>query len=179
MTFRSPVTIGLPISDTGLQGAGVLESTESLDNLSVYCYTTQQATWVQKTPTIRQGMTINFDADTLGYCVIVRSSQFGADTFTGLAQVYNYPNPFNPDQNATVIRYRLSQDAKISIRIYDVSGILVTTLVNGEEKTRMTNYHCFWDGRNDRGELVANNVYFCVIESSAGERTIRKIAVLR
>jgi len=179
MTFRSPVTIGLPISDSGLQGAGVLESTESLNNLSVYCYTTQQARWIQKTPTMREGMTINFDADTLGYCVIVRRSQFGADTFSGLAQVYNYPNPFNPDQNATVIRYRLSQDAKISIRIYDVSGILVTTLVNGEEKTRMTNYHCFWDGRNDRGELVANNVYFCVIESSAGERTIRKIAVLR
>jgi hypothetical protein len=36
-----------------------------------------------------------------------------------------------------------------------------------------------WDGRNERGEFVANGVYFYVIESSSGETAIGKVAVLR
>jgi hypothetical protein len=36
-----------------------------------------------------------------------------------------------------------------------------------------------WNGRNDNGGIVANGVYFYVIESSAGERAVGKIAVLK
>lgn len=36
-----------------------------------------------------------------------------------------------------------------------------------------------WDGRNESGAVVANGVYFYVIEASSGERAVNKIAVLR
>lgn len=42
----------------------------------------------------------------------------------------NYPNPFNP---ATTISYQLSVDSKVSLRIYDVLGREVATLVGAEQ----------------------------------------------
>jgi hypothetical protein len=39
-----------------------------------------------------------------------------------------YPNPFNP---ATAISYQLPADSRISLSVYDVSGSLITTLVDG------------------------------------------------
>ena len=43
----------------------------------------------------------------------------------GLEQ--NYPNPFNP---ATVIRYQLSEQSHVSLKVYDILGREVTILVN-------------------------------------------------
>jgi hypothetical protein len=44
----------------------------------------------------------------------------------------NYPNPFNP---STVIKFELSQPTSLSLKIYDVVGNLVQTLVSEETLT--------------------------------------------
>jgi len=36
-----------------------------------------------------------------------------------------------------------------------------------------------WNGKNDNGKIVANGVYFYVIESSSGERAVGKAAVIK
>ena len=93
--------------------------------------------------------------------------------------VYAYPNPFNPDMGSVNIRYSLSKDANITIEIYDASGELATTLIEGESKSRLIEYSESWDGRNDQGDIVANGVYFYLITTTADEKAAGKIAVLR
>jgi hypothetical protein len=93
--------------------------------------------------------------------------------------MYNYPNPFNPEQTSTTLRYSLSKTAQVNIRIYDAGGILVKTLVEGMPMNAGDEQATPWDGRNGSGTIVANGVYFYVVESTAGERAVGKIAVIR
>ncbi len=68
--------------------------------------------------------------------------------------VQNAPNPFSP---LTRIAYHVPHKSAVSIRIYDVSGRLVRTLVDG-----VTDPGCrvaLWDGLNDSGGSVGSGVY--------------------
>ncbi len=53
----------------------------------------------------------------------------GAITTYALSQ--NYPNPFNP---STIINYQIPEDGLVTLKIYDVLGREIKTLVN-EQKT--------------------------------------------
>ncbi|MFA6169414.1 MAG: FlgD immunoglobulin-like domain containing protein [Candidatus Margulisiibacteriota bacterium] len=104
-----------------------------------------------------------------------------------LVGVTNYPNPFNPNREQTKIRYRLSADAdEVRIRIYDITGSLVTELdgtTNGEGMSVWQKYNdVSWDGRNGRGDLVVNGIYPFEIMARIGDKTVSgrgKIAVLK
>ncbi len=74
--------------------------------------------------------------------------------------VQNAPNPFNP---VTKIAYHVPRESGVSIRIYDVSGRLVRTLVDCA--TKPGRHLAVWDGRNDSGESVGSGVYFCTMEA--------------
>lgn len=93
--------------------------------------------------------------------------------------IYIYPNPFNPDIEVGTIRYSLSKQGNITIKIYDVAGNLVKTLLVNEPKVACEEQYIKWDGKNGKGYIVDNGVYFYVIESSSGEKGVGKIAILR
>ena len=87
----------------------------------------------------------------------------------GLRQ--NVPNPFNP---VTTIAFDVpSGGAEMSLRIYDVSGRLVRTLVDGYELegTRSVT----WDGTNDQGESLASGIYFYRMTAPEYSETIKMI----
>ena len=73
----------------------------------------------------------------------------------------NQPNPFNP---MTTIRFDLAHSGWMSLRIYDVAGRLVRTLVH-EERQAGFNHSAVWDGRDDSGRRVATGVYLYRLET--------------
>ncbi|MBI5727593.1 MAG: T9SS type A sorting domain-containing protein, partial [Ignavibacteriales bacterium] len=54
----------------------------------------------------------------------------GADIPTVYALEQNYPNPFNP---ATVINYQLPQNSLVTLKVYDILGKEIATLVNEQQ----------------------------------------------
>jgi hypothetical protein len=86
----------------------------------------------------------------------------------------NHPNPFSLE---TGIRYQLPASGSVRLAIYDLSGRLVRTLLDGE--TRPAGAHqVAWNGCDDRGLPVAAGVYFAKIAAAGGEST-RKLALIR
>jgi len=89
------------------------------------------------------------------------------------------PNPGGPD--AIFLPYTLSVPARVSIKVFDISGELVRRLDLGFRL--QGNHEEPWDLRNDSGAGVASGVYLCRIEaqSQRGERqdVFEKCAVLR
>lgn len=82
----------------------------------------------------------------------------------------NYPNPFNPK---TAINFDLPEKQHIDLKIYDVSGKLVRTLVSGEEDA---GYHSIvWDGKDDTGNAVNSGVYIYRIDAENYRETKRMI----
>lgn len=66
----------------------------------------------------------------------------------------NYPNPFNPQ---TTIRYELTEDSAVSLKIYNLLAQEVRTLVN-EVQPRGTKT-VVWNGKDDSGRVLASGVY--------------------
>ncbi len=85
-----------------------------------------------------------------------------------------YPNPFNP---ATTIAYAVREPGRVSIRIANVAGKLVRTLVD-EELPAGASGPVTWDGTNDAGETCASGVYFYRIEAP-GFAATRKMILLK
>jgi hypothetical protein len=68
----------------------------------------------------------------------------------------NVPNPFNP---TTTIKYEVKESGLVSLRIYNVAGQLVKTLVDGQ-RTAGQVYEATWNGLNNGGQPVSSGVYF-------------------
>ncbi len=66
----------------------------------------------------------------------------------------NCPNPFNP---TTTIKYQLSEDAKVTLKIYNMLGQEIRTLVNRNQGSGA--YSVFWDGKNEFEENVCSGIY--------------------
>jgi hypothetical protein len=85
----------------------------------------------------------------------------------------NYPNPFNPE---TVIKFSLKEDSRVTLRIYNVLGQTVRTLV--DEQKPAGEYAIPWNGKNEASEDVASGVYFYRIKAGNYE-SVRRMTLLR
>ncbi len=85
----------------------------------------------------------------------------------------NHPNPFNP---VTTIQYELPENAFVNIRIYDLKGRLVNTLVSKEQTAGYKEIK--WDGVDSKGRQVSAGMYIYTIQ--AGEfRQTKKMVLLK
>jgi len=72
-----------------------------------------------------------------------------------------YPNPFNP---STTIKYGLENDSHVTIEIYDISGKLISTLLNTQQTQ---GWHLVtWNGTNQNNKQVPVGIYLSRITSN-------------
>jgi hypothetical protein len=90
------------------------------------------------------------------------------------ALLQNRPNPFNPE---TVIPYSLSATGRVAVRVYDVRGRLVRTLVDAVQPAGI--HAARWNGSVDSGTRSASGIYFYVITYPDGHASSKKMAILR
>ncbi len=81
----------------------------------------------------------------------------------------NYPNPFNP---STKISFTLPVDNKISLKVFDILGKEVRTLVNGEQYVKGT-HSATWDGKDNRGNMVASGTYIYKLSFNSFEKSLK------
>ena len=94
-------------------------------------------------------------------------------------ETYAFPNPFSPAQELVKIKYALSSDAEVTIRIMNFGMELVRTLIQNSQRGAGELYE-FWDGKDESGSIVTNGVYFYRIDADGlSEPLFGKIMVLR
>ena len=81
----------------------------------------------------------------------------------------NYPNPFNP---STSISFKLPLQKKISLKIYDMLGREVATLINNEVY-EPGNFKITWDGTNNYGSKVASGNYIATLTYGNYSKSIK------
>ena len=79
----------------------------------------------------------------------------------------NYPNPFNP---TTTIKYDVPKTSLVKIRVYDVTGKMVSELVN--QQMEAGSYEINWNGSE-----YASGVYFYKIETKDFTKVMRMVLI--
>ncbi len=104
----------------------------------------------------------------------------GSDTKID-GRVLNYPNPFAPPSQKTVIAYMLNKDADVNIYIFNMIGQQIKKIEaqKGSQGGKAGYNEVEWDGFSNFGDVVPNDVYFCKILSSGKVLGKCKIAVLK
>ena len=78
-----------------------------------------------------------------------------------------FPNPGNP---GTCIKYTLPEACHVVLKVINVQGKTVRTLVNGQKPAGF--HSAYWDGRNDNGSEESSGIYIIVLR--AGGRVFHK-----
>ena len=94
-------------------------------------------------------------------------------TPTEFALSSGHPNPM---ANSTEIAFQLPRETRVSLRVYDMAGREVRTLVS--QKLDAGYYTQGWDGVDANGRSVANGVYFYRMDAGSFNAT-KKLVVLR
>jgi hypothetical protein len=82
------------------------------------------------------------------------------------------PNPAT--RGLSQISFSLSEPQKVAIRIFDISGRLIKTLVNEQKNTG--NYSLIWNGTDDNNREVSEGVYFCILKTD--EKSLKQKILL-
>ena len=91
------------------------------------------------------------------------------------------PRVFAPNggyaTSQVAIGFKLARSGAVTLRIYDRSGRLVSTVVNGQTMNAGDNI-VRWDGRARDGRMVNDGLYMVSVEA-LGQRESRTLAVVR
>jgi carboxypeptidase T len=93
----------------------------------------------------------------------------GADDVPAITRLTGVqPNPFNP---AATVRFELAHAGRALVRVYDLSGRLVRTLV--DEARPAGPQTVVWDGIDGQGQPAASGVYLVRLAADGVEQTVK------
>lgn len=113
----------------------------------------------------------------------IKNSQTAATPAPPVSLGQNGPNPFRPRSSSdfTLIPFSVSQSAHVTIRIFNLDGELVKTLVDSDFAAG--SYTTRWVGDNGEasqtGDAVASGVYLYHMKLSTGEERTKKLMLIR
>ena len=84
----------------------------------------------------------------------------------------NYPNPFNP---TTRIEYTMPKAGHLSLKVFNVRGELVKTLIDEHIESSGS---IMWDGTDDHDAKVSSGIYFYEART-AGQVKVKKMALVK
>ena len=85
----------------------------------------------------------------------------------------NYPNPFNP---TTKINYSLNENSKVSLKVYNIKGQKVKTLI--DEKMEAGEHSIIWNGRDSNSNRVGSGIYFYKLKAGDFQK-VKKMLLLK
>ncbi|MDZ7263069.1 MAG: T9SS type A sorting domain-containing protein [candidate division KSB1 bacterium] len=110
---------------------------------------------------------------------IVRLSQAGRATMLpagtipqGFVLLYNYPNPFNPE---TCISYGLPKASRVILKIYNLLGREIRTLVNQHQTAGF--HRVIWNGKDGADTEVPAGIYLLQIQADDFKINLKMIKV--
>ena len=86
-----------------------------------------------------------------------------------------YPNPFNPQVN---IAFEMPQEGNVKLSIYDISGHLVSTLINNN-KLGIGKHQIQWNAMTNNGTQVPTGIYLVRLELDGLETKLTKITYMK
>jgi len=87
----------------------------------------------------------------------------------------NFPNPFNPE---TAIRFGLPEKSEVTIKILDLSGRAVATVLDRVELPAGRHQRT-WNGRDDQGRAVVSGIYFYQMQVGSVVKKTMKLTLLK
>ena len=160
--FDSPVSVSLPYKRGLLNKLGL-----NLENITMAFYSdTAGFDTTGITNVVIDSSRNRIIADVAHFSTIVLFGESegiptGIDEIVSESQIpnefsleQNYPNPFNPE---TKIIYQIPKISRVTIKIYNILGQEVRTLVDKEQT--MGKYKVIWDGKNNSGNAVSSGMY--------------------
>jgi len=134
--------------------------------------------WVGLNSTVsNSGQLISAEINKLGHFIVTRKSEvISVETPRSVEipdkfELYqNYPNPFNP---STSITFDLPKDEFVTLKIYNVIGQEVRTLVN--EFRNAGRYTVVWDGKDNFGKVVPSGIYFYRMTAGSFNKTMKMV----
>jgi hypothetical protein len=94
----------------------------------------------------------------------------GPQSPPGSLELREYPNPFH---DFTLFIVDLPAEGKISLKIFDLQGREVVTIIDGNKTAGQENV--VWDGKDERGLPVAAGTYFAVLNFQTETGGLRQI----
>lgn len=171
---------------SGNQAPAQNSGVDTVQRLKIAVLNTSRSRW-EIVPT-QQVFATTQELHAFAQGVAVFSVVGAAEPSKNISGLTNFPNPFSPANEETRIRYILTEDAKVTIRIYTLFGDLIRLMnyaagaAGGVGTPLGFTNEVRWDGKNGDGAIVANGVYLAEVraESASGtSREIRRIGVLK